>query len=57
MLLDIVDVLINLLVLGCCLGILQRLSKHNGVFSLHFHPQKPDKTKSLKIEHSGYRHR
>lgn len=57
MLLDIVDVLINLLVLGCCLGILQRLSKHNGVFSWHFHLQRPDKTQSLKIEHSGYRHR
>lgn len=57
MLLDIVDVLINLLVLGCCLGILQRLSKHNGVFSWHFHLQRPDKTQSLKIEHTGYRHR
>lgn len=31
MLLDIMDVLINL-VFRCCLGILQRLSKHNGVF-------------------------
>lgn len=40
MLLDIVDVLINLLLLGCCLGILQRLSKHNGVFFIAFSPTK-----------------